>query len=445
LLKYIVTITEDMLMVSILICLFWSVCKLAFGRKGDRFILVGMVAGFVASAVMAWAKNATGKIATNKWNFYLFFVTIAVTILFMIVSVIFGRKHRKLTYYGSDTDAGIGAGGWLVGITGAVLTALLLFYELPDVLAYPFNFETAGKGILSADYFLRLAGYLCGLLLVWIYVRFLYQCAMALDSTRITLWVMNLALLANAVRNFGQALSKWTARPKWLAWMPTYSGSKYPWAFPLVKFVTNNTLLFVILIAGLSMIIPIILFAKSVRVTKAYNNNAELRKLKSINRHQRRIAAVVAVCFVIAIINLTFVHAYINQEVTLSAPETYEIRGDGAIEDQRIYIAITQVNDGNLHRFEYVTEGGTQIRWIIVQKPNSGAYGIGLDACEVCGTAGYYQRGEQVVCKRCDVVMNINTIGFKGGCNPIPIDYSIEDGYIIFEMTDILAAESEFR
>ena len=154
----------------------------------------------------------------------------------------------------------------------------------------------------------------------------------------------------------------------------------------------------------------------------------------------------VAACFTLALLNLTVVHAYNNREVTLSAPETYEIRGtDRPLEEQQIYIALTQVNDGNLHRFEYVTENKVDVRWIVVQKPNSGAYGVGLDACDVCGTAGYFQRGEQVICKRCDVVMNINTIGFKGGCNPIPIDYSIENGNIVVPTDGLEEYEDEFK
>ena len=446
-LKYLVTVTEDLLMVSILICLFWSLCRLAFGSRGDRFILVGMIAGVVASAAMAIMKNTTGKIATNQWNFYIFLSTLVFTIAFMIFSVLFGREHRKTTAYGSDTGASIGTGGWVVGITGAVLTALLLFYELPDVMAYPVNFETAGKGVFSAEFFSRLAGWLMGLLLVWLYVRFLYLCCMALDSTHIVLWVMNGALAVNAARCFGMAVSKWTGRARWLTWLPKYSSARYPWAFPIAKFATNNTLLFVIMIAGLSMIIPVILFARSLRVTRPCANTAQLRKEKSILRHRRRIALGVAVCFVISLLCLTVVKDYNHREVTLSEPESCEIRGEeGApLAEKQIYIPLGQVSDGNLHRFEYVTENKVDVRWIIVQKPGAGAYGVGLDACDVCGTAGYYQRGEQIVCKRCDVVMNINTIGFKGGCNPIPIPYRVAEGYIIFEMKDILAAEREFK
>ncbi len=445
-LKYLVTVTEDMLMVAVLICLFWSLCKLAFGRKGDRFILTGMAVGVAASGLMAWAKNKTNRIATNEWNFYIFLCTIVVTLVFMVFSIIFGRKHRKLTYYGSDTDEGIGAGGWVVGIAGALLTALLLFYELPDVIAYPFIFDTFGKGVLSAEFFTRLAGWLLALLLIWVYVRYLYKCAMALDSTRIVLWIMNLALLANAVRCFGMALSKWTGRARWITFLPPYSSGRYPWAFPIAKFATNETLLFVLVIAGLSLLIPVILFVRSIKVNKLWSNPAEHRKLKSINRHHRRIAVVVVVCFVLAVINLTVIDAYNNRTVTLSEPETYEIRGtDKPLKEQQIFIRLEDVNDGALHRFEYVSENGVPIRWIIIRKPGAGAYGVGLDACEVCGKAGYYQRGEQVVCKRCDVVMNINTIGFKGGCNPIPIDYTIADGYIIFDMSVILDSEREFK
>ena len=107
-----------------------------------------------------------------------------------------------------------------------------------------------------------------------------------------------------------------------------------------------------------------------------------------------------------------------------------------------MHISLDQVSDGHLHRFTYttsegyttssgyVTKGGVGVRVIVIKKPNSNSYGVGLDACDICGTTGYYERDGQVVCNKCDVVMNINTIGFKGGCNPIVIDYNIKDGYI---------------
>ena len=41
--------------------------------------------------------------------------------------------------------------------------------------------------------------------------------------------------------------------------------------------------------------------------------------------------------------------------------------------------------------------------------------------------------------------MNINTIGFKGGCNPIPIEYRIADGYIIVPLSTLIEHENEFK
>lgn len=67
------------------------------------------------------------------------------------------------------------------------------------------------------------------------------------------------------------------------------------------------------------------------------------------------------------------------------------------------------------------------------------------NACDVCGNAGYYERDDQVICKRCDVVMNKSTIGFKGGCNPIPLSYVVENGQMIFSLEDLNNAEKEFR
>ena len=106
---------------------------------------------------------------------------------------------------------------------------------------------------------------------------------------------------------------------------------------------------------------------------------------------------------------------------------------------------LEQVDDGHLHRFAYYTEEGTEIRFIVIKKPDSSAYGIGLDACDICGETGYYEKDGMVVCKLCDVVMNINTIGFKGGCNPIVIDYRIDNGKIVIPTEGLLEYESEFK
>ena len=125
--------------------------------------------------------------------------------------------------------------------------------------------------------------------------------------------------------------------------------------------------------------------------------------------------------------------------------ETSTTVEDAEVRDDAVYVPFERVEDGHLHRFGYVTESGTQIRFIVIKKPNSSSYGIGLDACDICGETGYYEKDGQVVCKLCDVVMNINTIGFKGGCNPIVIEYRLENGNIIVPVESLLEYEKEFK
>ena len=84
------------------------------------------------------------------------------------------------------------------------------------------------------------------------------------------------------------------------------------------------------------------------------------------------------------------------------------------------------------------------MRFIIVQKSET-SFGVGLDACDICGATGYYERNDEIVCKLCDVVMNRSTIGFKGGCNPVPLNYQIKDNQIVIETVDLDAEQKRFE
>lgn len=437
-LKYLTVVTEDVLLISTLCSLLFAACSLATGKAGRKAQTIGILAGVAASILMSIAKNATSKIATNRWNQSIFYLTILFTVLFVLFSLIsfgFSKKEKNM---------GISAG--IANVCAAALTFLLIFYELPDVMAYPFKFDTGGEGVLTVAWLVRFLGWAGALILCAVFARFLYKCAMSLEHKGVTLFLLDIGLLANAVRCLGQTMRPWVTGPKWFrmpphSWIfPPYKRTDFPWAFGFTSFVHNNTLLFTGIAACAALLIPVLLFFRSVKVRGLWSNPAQLRRLKAVNLHNRRWAAIVTVCFVLGMLNLTVVKAYTNQEVELSAPEEYTIRDDG-----NICIPLEEVADGNLHRYEYKTENGIDVRWIIVKKPGTAAYGVGLDACDVCGNAGYYQRGQQIVCKRCDVVMNINTIGFKGGCNPIPLESTVKDGYIVIPLEKVIAGEKEFK
>jgi uncharacterized membrane protein len=84
------------------------------------------------------------------------------------------------------------------------------------------------------------------------------------------------------------------------------------------------------------------------------------------------------------------------------------------------------------------------VRFIVILK-KAASYGVGLDACDICGPTGYYERDDEVICKLCDVVMNKATIGFKGGCNPVPLAYTLVDGRLVIRTEDLEREKGRFK
>jgi uncharacterized membrane protein len=109
-----------------------------------------------------------------------------------------------------------------------------------------------------------------------------------------------------------------------------------------------------------------------------------------------------------------------------------------------ILIPIERVGDGRLHRFNYAAADNIEMRFIVIKK-NAVAYGVGLDACDICGPTGYYERKGEVICRLCDVVMNISTIGFKGGCNPVPLAYTLRSGNMVIDTGDLETGRNRFK
>ena len=113
-----------------------------------------------------------------------------------------------------------------------------------------------------------------------------------------------------------------------------------------------------------------------------YENPAQHRKILAKWRSIRRWSGAALLSFAAVVLILTAVNAYANRPVALSAVEECEQRGD------KLYVPFEQVNDGHLHRFAYTTDNHIAVRFIVIQKPNSSAYGVGLDACDICGETG---------------------------------------------------------
>lgn len=59
--------------------------------------------------------------------------------------------------------------------------------------------------------------------------------------------------------------------------------------------------------------------------------------------------------------------------------------------------------------------------------------------------AGYYEKDGKIICKKCEVAINLATIGFKGGCNPIPFPYKTGHGKITIQTTDLDVLSAHFQ
>ena len=428
-LKYIWMVIQDLFLTVTFVTLIHAVLNVRFGKKGTAFHRCGIVIGIIASIGLAIAKNTTNKVVSSQWNHYLYAILIVLTLLFVVFAVICGSGPDKKT----------SAAGLLMCLSGSAFSAVRIFYTLPGAAAYPFNFNTMGNGYLSWFYAQRLLGWLAAYLVLIIYARLLYLCALEIKNKKVPKVILICSMLSSAFYCFCRFFVPWVNRAKWLKWPVKYVKEKHGWAGELVKLTSAYAMWFIWLAAILVLVLAILLILENIKVTEPYDNPAQLRKLRAGNRGRRRLACALLVFLAFIVVSLTLIKTYDTREIALSEPESYEVDGDV------IRVSMEDVSDGHLHRFEYETQNGVNVRWIVVKKPGSASFGVGLDACEVCGNAGYYERNNQVVCKRCDVVMNINTIGFKGGCNPIPLSYEVDGGSLVFKIADLENGEKEFR
>jgi uncharacterized membrane protein len=106
-------------------------------------------------------------------------------------------------------------------------------------------------------------------------------------------------------------------------------------------------------------------------------------------------------------------------------------------------IPVSTLGTMKLNRY-VVHAGGADVR-VLAILDESDTVRVGLDACLICGTKGYYQDGSNVICRNCAAAMNIPTIGMPGGCNPIHIDYRVENGTLIISEKALAGAATMFH
>ena len=429
-LKYLVQLTFDLMPAGLIIGMLLAYIKFNFPRLGSRILYAACCAGVAAAAVMAVIINTPNPLSKKLNLGYIAYIdlwTIAVfaigLLLLILLSIpVLQRITKK-------------AGQILTYLAASAIVVSLLFYCLPAVFAYPKNFNVGtpvyaqGSAVFTTDFLFRFIGVILGALLAVIAFIAVYKIERQMKSPWQKVFPIAMALIL-LLRYSGIAVKLMLARR---------IIHQTHFLFTMVKIGVNYSKWFLIAEMIVALAAAVCLYVTNLKVREEYSNPAQHRKIKARMRNNRRWAVVLAVCVLLAGINVTVIDAYNNKAPDEAPVEETQVVGTDVI------VPLTAVEDGHLHRFGYTTDDGVLVKFIVVQKPGSSAYGVGLDACEICGDAGYFERDEQIVCRRCDVVMNKNTIGFKGGCNPIVIDYRVENGQIIVPIQTLVDHQDEFR
>lgn len=386
----------------------------------SRWRLFGLIFGTVAALVFAFLR---ASVVINQRNFVnLPALCIAVpldvaTIACVAVSGKTVAKWRKNPLPLHISNA-----------IGALCIAFTVFYALPDVILQLTIFVDSSTPPFTSDMLLRALGFILGAaaaICISLMVRSLRTTA-SIGAFRIAIILSLIILLIQHLTSLLQIM-----QGSILLYIDDFS-------FSILVWLINNAPLMIMAQICVFLIPAFASLVIGFKTPVVGENSAQIRAKRAFKRKSRRSALAALMAAIVVILTLTVGVSVMNIKPTLTPPEPYELH-DGVAT-----INFVQISDGHLHRFQYKAKDGTVMRFIIIKK-NGGAYGVGLDACENCGDAGYYEKDGKIICRKCDVAINLATIGFKGGCNPIPFPYKAGGGKITIHTADLDVLSSHFK
>jgi high-affinity iron transporter len=170
----------------------------------------------------------------------------------------------------------------------------------------------------------------------------------------------------------------------------------------------------------------------SVLVTKA-----EERKQQWTARREKLWANLVVTSAFVFIFMVTaeFIYA---KSVTALSPAT-EVSFDSS---GRAVIPTKDIAEGDLRRYS-VDVSGVNMRFLLYRKPDGKIASI-FDACQICGSVGFYKTSTGIVCKNCAAPINPQSVGQPGGCNPIPLHSTDEGDSVVINITDLKPQLAQF-
>ena len=373
--------------------------------------------GFFLSLFMTAVRVGT-KAAVNREIFESMAIVLDLAGALVLCAILLRSLHREWTA-AEERVFRIAVGAMTLGI--------FLYHGL-ELWLIPVGTVKAAMGdYTTLAFFVKIFGFLSGIFLGFLSGYLAYKAAAALNHGRLV-FVFIVQIVATAVQQIIFVMTVMMARQ--VLGMENLISLMAP-------FIDNQNMI-IYAIYFVSILVPITLFLQPRPERPAWANPAQYRQLLSRAIRRKRWGTGFLAMLVLTILISSIGGWYANKKESLVPAVPVEAT-DGLVQ-----IPLDEVSDGHLHRYAFRASDGTQVRVIVVQKGGS-AFGVGLDACEICGATGYFERDGQVVCRLCDVVMNKATIGLPGGCNPIPVEYRVAGGSVQISADTLEAARIHFR
>lgn len=428
---YLVRVTETSFCAAIILGAVLGV-SVHCSRRERRFILIGIGVGAVvalayavlklhpdyAAALYALVSDLTGITFRERYMVREYY-NLAVIWPALVAVLVCGA----LVVSGADRNAC--PGRWTRGAL-AFLLAGAGAHAFADLFLYPFEFSVGVKTLYNADVFLNALGYGAGLVLALLLAFALARVTSALSARLLAaffglvLFVYGGALLVDLTQALYGRTKLLKDHAGLVIWLMTHAS----WFLYALMALAGSAAAMVFLRVRLEPV--------------RGGNPALVRKHKARVRLLSRWSLLLVCLLAVVLAVLTVVKDYVERPPEIAAAVPVNATNGN------ICVPLGDVEDGNLHRFVFKASDGTEVRFLVIRKSAS-AYGIGLDACDICGASGYYQRGDLVICNRCDVAMNISTIGFPSGCNPVPLSFTIEDSNVVIDAADLEKEKRRFR
>ena len=395
------------------------------GLSGRRARALAVWGGIGVGAAASLALTVVATIAPkslNRQSIGLVTLPVAVVAAAALIAL-FLRRARLVRASGADPADPLSGDGALRAVA-ALYIAFALFRALPTAMTQGVMMLSGGVELYSTTAVMAITGYA----LAWVLCAVLGWLSHRLCSLSARVWPAVLVITSLGLAHILMIVR--VLKAKRLISLPAD-------VFSAVSWLINHEAVFTLAAAAALGAVTVITWWASRSIPREGANPAEGRLARARARLYKAMAGSAAIGYLCGALLITVGVAIGSQEVELSAPESYSVVDDHAT------IELSAVSDGHLHRYEYTTSTGVKVRFIVIQKSGS-SFGVGLDACEICGPTGYYEKDGKVICKLCEVAMNIATIGFKGGCNPIPIEYEVGNGTLTVPVSALEAAAPVF-